>query len=126
MINRPRDRTILVVEDDPVISEILRILLEDDGFQIVTALNGSEALERAREQPPDLITLDLMLPDMDGYRLLDELHGALGLTDIPVIVVSGQTYQPRPEDHVVAIIDKPFDATLLDRAIRSALLLRNR
>ena len=124
MIDRSPRRTVLVVEDDPVLSEMLRILLEDDGFQILNAMNGSEALRMAREQPPDLITLDLKLPDMDGYRLLDELHGSLGLTAVPVIIVSGLAYQPRPHDHVVAMIEKPFDATLLDRAIRNALLAR--
>src|SRR3954447_20306261 len=91
---------ILVVEDDPTISDILRVLLEDDGFRITTALSGRAAMELALADPPDLITLDLQLPDIDGYRLLDELRSQPRLSDIPVVIVSGYPYKFRPEDHV--------------------------
>jgi len=117
----PSLRTILVVEDDPTVSDILRILLEDDGFRIVTALSGREALELAWSDPPNLITLDLNLPDMDGYRLLDELRNQPGGQEIPIVVVSGRQYEPRPDDHVVAALPKPFDATELDEVVRRTL-----
>jgi DNA-binding response OmpR family regulator len=117
----PRVRPILVVEDDPTISEMLRVLLEDDGFRITTALSGRQAIELARTDPPELITLDLQLPDIDGYRILDQLHGQAHLQDVPVVIVSGRTYKVRPQDHVVAVLAKPLDASALDQIVRRTL-----
>jgi CheY-like chemotaxis protein len=117
----PRLRSTLVVEDDPAISDMLRVLLEDDGFRITTAMSGRQAITLARADPPELITLDLELPNIDGYRILDQLHGHPELQEIPVVIVSGRTYKFRPEHHVVAVLSKPFDATELDQVVRRTL-----
>jgi len=107
--------TILVVEDDPTIAEILRILLEDDGCDIIVAANGQEALDALEAGQPDLVTLDLNLPDMDGLELLGQFGGA------PVIVLSARAYVPRDQGNIIAVLEKPFDATRLGDAVQGAL-----
>jgi adenylate cyclase len=114
-------QTILVIEDDPAIADILQILLEDSGCEILRAHSGREALDLARETRPALITLDLMLPDMDGREILRQLEGDADLAAIPVIVVSARPYDPGPERNVVGALLKPFDATELDKLVRRAL-----
>ncbi|MBM2810843.1 MAG: adenylate cyclase [Chloroflexi bacterium] len=112
-------QTILVIEDDPTIAEILQLLLEDLGCEIIRAATGQQAFELARSQRPDLITLDLLLPD--GRDLVMELGSDAELAAIPIIVVSGRAYEPRPESNVVGALLKPFDATELENLVRRAL-----
>jgi DNA-binding response OmpR family regulator len=103
------------VEDDPTIAEILRILLEDDGCHIITAASGGEALLAIEQERPDLVTLDLNLPDMDGLELL----GRLG--DVPVVIVSARSYVPRGAGRILAVLHKPFDATRLGEIVHEAI-----
>ena len=79
--------TILIVDDEPDILLLTQLNLERDGHRIVTAGNGSEALAAVQEAPPDLILLDVMMPDVDGWAVLDQLKTHLGkpFSDIPVI-----------------------------------------
>jgi PAS domain S-box-containing protein len=79
---------ILVVDDDAVSRDLLATMLERDGYQVVLARNGMEALELAREVRPDAITLDVMMPQMDGWSVLAALKSEPGLEDIPVIMVT--------------------------------------
>src|ERR1043166_4718756 len=65
---------ILVVDDEPSIRMLIRTILQSEGHSITTASNGREALEMVIENVPDLIVLDLMMPEMDGWHLLEELH----------------------------------------------------
>ena len=113
--------TILVVEDDPIISALLRIFLEDSGSRIVVAEEGEEAVRLARELRPDLITLDLALPDMDGTEVLRQLNGDASLARVPVIVVTARRYTPRPDERVAVVLEKPFDAAQLEDSVRRAL-----
>jgi CheY-like chemotaxis protein len=114
-------RTVLVVEDDPVLSDIMRLLLEDDGCRILIAHGGKEAIQVAGKEHPDLITLDLRLPDVDGRYVLDQLQQRPELQGIPVIIISGGEYQGRTADHVLAVLPKPFDAMELDRLVQATL-----
>ena len=73
--------TILVVDDEVNIRELARMYLEQEGFQIVTAVNGQQALEQVRQDPPSLVVLDLMLPEIDGWevcRLITQFLPKLG------------------------------------------------
>lgn len=81
-------KTILVVEDDYQASKLLFLYLSQVGYQVVLARTGAEALARARETLPSVITLDLLLPDMDGWEVLAELKGMPATRDIPVVIVS--------------------------------------
>jgi DNA-binding response OmpR family regulator len=118
---QPKESTILVVEDDPTISAILRIFLEDSGCRIIVAEMGEEAVRLAREVKPDLITLDLALPDIDGTEVLRQINVDADLAHVPVIVVTARRFEPRPDENVTAVLQKPFDATELEETVRRAL-----
>lgn len=79
---------VLIVDDEPFNVDVLQQELEDLGYQIITAFNGQEALDKIKSQQPDLILLDLMMPVLDGFAVLSELKADNVLRDIPVIIVS--------------------------------------
>ncbi len=84
----PSGRTILVVDDDPDSRDLVRKTLEGEGFSVVAAGGGPEALEIARRVHPSLITLDVLMPGMDGWTVLQEIKADPELREIPVIMVS--------------------------------------
>jgi CheY-like chemotaxis protein len=84
----PEQRTVLVVEDDFQAGKLLSLYLDQAGYHVVLARSGAEALERARTMHPSAITLDLLLPDMDGWEVLAKLKSASATHDIPVVIVS--------------------------------------
>lgn len=105
-------KKILVVDDDPIIVNYLSNLFQDNGYEICTAPNGRQALDVALRERPDLITLDLEMPDQWGPRFYRKLTQNKVLRDTPVIVISGLD-----GDHAirkaVAFVRKPFDAEKL-------------
>lgn len=84
-----RRRSILIIEDDEVISDVLAVRLGRQGFETHTASRGQEGLALARAQLPDLVLLDLHLPDVDGFSICQELVDDPLTCGIPVIVLSG-------------------------------------
>ena len=82
--------TILVVEDDPSVRGLLQTLLSAEGYDVVTASDGLAGLVKATSSPPALVLLDLMMPDLGGVRVLEEMRDDPELADIPVIVVTGK------------------------------------
>ncbi|MDZ4719415.1 MAG: response regulator [Roseiflexaceae bacterium] len=119
---------ILVVDDDPAIVEVLRRFLNHEGYTVVTANNGIEAIERVHEDQPDLILLDVTMPKMDGFmacrRLKEDERTAL----IPITMLTGlddQDYRTRGiEAGADDFLTKPFDQTTLRARIRSQLRLK--
>lgn len=83
--DRPK---ILVVEDDPAVAKLLALYLNQDGYSVIHAYNGEEAIEKAQELRPFAITLDIMLPQIDGWEVLKKLKTLPATRDIPVIIVS--------------------------------------
>lgn len=81
---------VLVVEDDPSVRGLLATLLEAEGYEVAAAADGLAGLVKASSRRPALILLDLMMPDLGGIRVLEELHGDPSLSDVPVIVVTGK------------------------------------
>lgn len=81
-------RTVLVVDDDAEIRETLMALLEQEGYVVVGAANGEEALAALRRVHPSLMLLDLMMPVMSGWEVLEELQETGELAETPIIVVS--------------------------------------
>ncbi len=107
---------ILVVDDDLDILEWTSMLLKSAGYVVLTATDGKGALDRLREGTiPSLILLDLMMPGMNGWQFLDELHRDPSLTAIPVVIVSGGSYREREIKSlgVAGYLKKPFDASQL-------------
>ncbi|GEK90856.1 response regulator YycF [Alkalibacterium kapii] len=80
-------KKILVVDDEKPISDIVKFNLEKEGFEVITAFDGEEALEKANQENPDLIVLDLMLPKMDGLEVTREVRKT---RDIPIIMVTAK------------------------------------
>jgi len=122
----PKPRA-LVVEDDACVAEVLQLALEWGGYQVRLAPRGQTALEMAQAERPDLITLDLRLPDLDGHYVLEALqpHPERQDAPIPVIVISGGHYRPSPTDQVVAVLPKPFELTELQRVVQAVLATCN-
>jgi CheY-like chemotaxis protein len=79
---------VLIVDDEPFNVDVLQQELEDLDYQIITASNGQEALDKIRSQQPDLVLLDLMMPVLDGFAVLSEIKADNDLRNIPVIIVS--------------------------------------
>ncbi|MCX8067007.1 MAG: GAF domain-containing protein [Anaerolineae bacterium] len=118
----PRAISVLVVEDDPDIANLLRIYLERDGHRVLIAHRGEEALRLAREVHPGLITLDIMLPDIDGFTLLDQLKKDHRTADIPVVVIS--VVPDREKGFQLGALDylnKPIEEDRLLEVVRRVL-----
>lgn len=81
---------ILVVEDDPNVRGLLDTLLTSEGYDVVTASDGLAGLVKLSNAKPALMLLDLMMPDLGGVRVLEELRADPALSDVPVIVVTGK------------------------------------
>jgi len=81
---------VLVVEDDPSVRGLLHTLLSAEGYDVATASDGLAGLVKATASKPALVLLDLMMPDLGGVRVLEELRDDPELSDIPVIVVTGK------------------------------------
>lgn len=88
--NSSTRRVALIAEDDPATRDVLRRTLEKDGWAVVEAANGREALECVRQRPPSVIVLDLMMPEMDGFEFLNQLRQQPEGQKIPVLVVTAK------------------------------------
>ncbi|SMP51291.1 response regulator [Desulfonatronum lacustre] len=102
-------KKILIVDDDPEILDYLSELFEDNGYQTVTAINGVEGLDKVRAEQPDLITLDMDMPEKGGTNFYAGLRKDQAIRDIPVIVVSGVGPRPPVLTKDVPTISKPID-----------------
>jgi CheY-like chemotaxis protein len=92
-------KKILVLDDEPNVVAYLETLLQDNGYETVSAGDGREGMEKARSEKPDLITLDISMPEESGIRFYRELKEDPELADIRVVIVTGVTgYGYKPED----------------------------
>ena len=97
---------LLVVDDDREIREALRTALEDEGFTVAVAANGAEALAKIQERRPRLVLLDLMMPIVDGWEVLDRVRADPSLDDVRVCVCSAAPDLASPRADFV--LRKPF------------------
>lgn len=81
-------QTVLVVDDEFGVAEVLQSILEDEGYRVVTAINGKQALTRLGEHTPDVIMLDYMMPILDGTQTLAAIRQDAAFRNIPVIMMS--------------------------------------
>lgn len=116
---------ILVVDDDREIVRVLRAYLERDGFRVLTAFGGEEALHTLRRERPDLIVLDLMLPDRDGWDLTRLVRSDSSLRHIPIIMLTARTEEA---DRIVGLelgaddyVTKPFSPREVVARVRAVL-----
>ena len=111
-------RSVLVIDDDAIVRDVLGRYLERQGFQVITAADGIEGLTRAREHHPAAITLDIMMPGLDGWTVLAALKGDPDLADIPVVLVTivdekQRGYALGVVEHLVKPVDRERLAAIL-------------
>jgi two-component system phosphate regulon response regulator PhoB len=116
---------ILVVEDEPDLLALVRINLEQGGFEVETAENGNDALAALRRAPPDLMILDLMLPDVPGTEICRRVRGSAEHSELPVIMLTAKADEV---DRVVGLelgaddyVTKPFSPRELTLRVRAVL-----
>jgi CheY-like chemotaxis protein len=101
-----RDLPVLVVDDDATVRQLLRRMLEPEGYTVVEAENGRAALERLREGPPALILLDLMMPEMDGFEFLTEFRRNEGWRTIPIVVITAKDLSREERERLNGYVQK--------------------
>lgn len=117
-------QSVLVVDDDPNIRKMIIAALRRDGYQFAEAPNGRDALDIMRAQHPSVVVLDLMMPVLSGWDVLQERESDPELRQIPVIIVSA-TRAPEigaaVDKGICAFLPKPFDISALSALVRSCL-----
>ncbi|HNY66745.1 MAG TPA: response regulator [Deltaproteobacteria bacterium] len=118
-------KKILLVEDNENNRYLERFLLEREGLAVVTATNGAEALEAAAAENPDLIVMDIQMPEMDGYETARRLKGSPGLARIPIVGVSSYAMAGDREKAIGAgfagYIEKPINPETFGSEIKRFL-----
>ncbi len=116
---------ILVIEDEQEMAALLKIELETEGYEVVLAFDGRSGLGSARDMRPDLIVLDVMLPVLDGYQVLEVLKKDRDLKHVPVIMLTAKGLEEEIQKGlnlgVNDYVSKPFHAGLLIKRIHNFL-----
>jgi len=116
---------VLLAEDEPDVQLVARLSLKKAGFTVVTVGNGVEALERVADERPDVILLDWMMPDMDGYETCRRLKADPATSAIPVIFLTARVQEAEVARAIalgaVGCIGKPFDALALGAQVMELL-----
>jgi CheY-like chemotaxis protein len=114
-------KKILVVDDEPDVLTFLSALLKDAGYEVLTANDGTQALEVARQEKPDLISLDLSMPNNTGTEFYRKMQKDKQISDTPVIIVSGLAGRHLAVRKPVAVFDKPIDRDEYLKAVQDAI-----
>jgi len=118
-------RRVAIVDDDPVTRLLVKRLLEVDGYDVLEGENGYQAIDLARRERPDLLLVDLLMPEMDGYQAIAEIRKDLSLVSLPVIVLTAEgssgveqrVLELGADDYLV----KPFEPDVLLSRVRAGL-----
>ncbi len=115
---------IIAIEDSPALQRLIAITMRGTGFDIEAFLLGAPGLEAAIEDPPDLIILDLGLPDMPGWDILERLRSEPSTVDVPIVVATGETRSAvigRLSELNAVMIEKPYTGAVLRATVRVLL-----
>ena len=117
--------SILLVDDDPNLRDMLRAMLEMGGFAVIEAEDGLDALEKLEEITPDVLVLDVMMPNLDGVSLCKQLRNDAEFVSLPIIILSGKTQHRAVEEGMAAganlYLCKPITVDELIRSVRELL-----
>jgi CheY-like chemotaxis protein len=119
---------VLVVDDNKVIRQLIRVNLELEGFEVVTAADGAECLDVVHQVRPDVVTLDVVMPRLDGLRTAARLRGDPRTRDLPLAIVSACTpyeVQAGLDVGVEAFLAKPFEPAELIRLVKQLMERRS-
>jgi len=126
LARRQRSR-VLVADDDRMIRMLVRLLLDKAGYDVVEAEDGRRAVEVARAERPDLIIMDLTMPELDGYGAIQQIRADISLAAVPLIVLTSEV-GPGVEQRVLELgaddyLNKPFDEPILQARVRAARIV---
>lgn len=122
-------RRVVCIEDEQDVIDLMRLILERQGFEFIEAHGALEGMETVEQTIPDVVLLDLMMPNIDGWEVYDHLHRNPTTKDIPIVVVTARTqHDPRVTEMRIAnsdhLVTKPFGPAQLvetiDRVLRAA------
>ncbi|GJM42133.1 MAG: hypothetical protein DHS20C20_24150 [Ardenticatenaceae bacterium] len=118
-------KLIMLVDDEPNLRELLRQMLELGGFDVVEAVDGQEALEKLEDNIPDVMILDVMMPNMDGVSLCKKLRAGTTFARLPIIMLSGKTQHRAVQEGLAAganqYLCKPITIEELLQSVRALL-----
>jgi len=122
-------KKVLCIEDEPEMIDLIKLILERKGFEVLGAVGGKEGLEVIRREMPDLILLDLMMPEVDGWEVFRQMRADEQMKDIPVIVVTAkaQSIDKVLGLHIAKVDDyvtKPFGPQELLRSVNKVLAMK--
>jgi len=122
----PADKLVLIVDDDEAVRDLIEFVIKKEGFRVDKAVDGEEALKKARQVSPDIILLDLMLPKFGGFEILRELQSD-ETVNIPIVIITGR-YTDRStsdmikqEPNVKDFIEKPVKPQALAAVVHKIL-----
>jgi two-component system response regulator VicR len=126
MSSEHQPRRVVVIEDDPEMIELVKLILAKDGFDVAGANNGRDGLGIIEESQPDVVLLDLMMPDMDGWEVYQSMKAQDSMKNIPVIII---TAKAQSIDRVLGLhiakvddyITKPFSPSELLTSVRKVI-----
>jgi putative two-component system response regulator len=125
--NRNPSGTILVADDEPNIREIIKMMLSEEGYHLIFAENGAEAVDMAHKLVPDLVLLDVMMPKMDGYEVCRRLRAEPALAQVPIIMITALGDTASRIRGITSgaddFISKPFDSAELTAKIKNIIRL---
>ena len=125
----PSGKLVLIVDDDESVRELIDFVVKKDGFRTEKAVDGDEALKKARELSPDIILLDLMLPKLGGFEILRELQNDETVS-IPIVIITGRYTERstsemiKQEPNVKDFIEKPLKPQVLLGVLHKLLKTR--
>ncbi len=121
--------TVLVVDDEPLTQDLLRLMLEPAGFRVSGAEDGLEALQMVEKECPDVMILDVMMPGMDGITVCKTLRRNANTADLPIVMLSGKTQLGAVEEGLQAganrYLPKPMSRMDLIQNLREVLAEKN-
>jgi two-component system cell cycle response regulator DivK len=127
-MTQPEKSTILYVEDNPDNRLLVRRILRAEGYGLLEATNASEAMDLLKSTTPDLILMDINMPDMDGYTLTTKIKSMPGLGQVPIVALTANVMRGDKEKTLEAgcdgYIQKPLDIDQLTREIEKFLARR--
>ncbi len=126
MSSENQPRRVVVIEDDPEMIELVKLILAKDGFDVAGANNGRDGLGVIEESQPDVVLLDLMMPDMDGWEVYQSMKAQDSMKNIPVIIIpaKAQSIDRVLGLHIAKVDDyitKPFSPSELLTSVRKVI-----
>jgi len=120
---------VLVVDDDPVIMRLLRVNFEMEGFDVVSASDGEEAIRSARNEAPDVIVCDIMMPKLNGLEVVERLRADPRTAGMPIVLLSAKAQASEVQKGLEAGADdyvtKPFDPLELVERVHAVIAARS-